>query len=156
MRFRLSSTGQQSKTLSEPSKRIHLKRCPEWRDLKMEPYRISVDGENRGFWKRWRHPVINLDPRALLFKKAAKVWGREWACHAIHRSTEMTVVAYSSVFERIRVDGEKRYKNDSVDTSDTELLMRFRRKRIVSKTHQCGRGLSGFGPNINCMSSPIV
>ena len=31
------------------------KRCPEWRHLKTEHYRISVDSENGGFLKRWRH-----------------------------------------------------------------------------------------------------
>ena len=59
------------------------KRCSEWRLT--EPYSISVDSKNRGFWKRWHHSHhVNFDPNYLP--------------HA-----QMTVVAFSSIFEPILI-----------------------------------------------------
>ena len=64
MRFRLSSTRQQSKPLSV----FIWKRCPEWRHLKTEPYHISIDSEN--VKRKFSKTLMSFTSRASIFRLA--------------------------------------------------------------------------------------
>ena len=85
-------------TTIENANLFHRKRCPDWRHLKTEPYRIRLCGQRKRRLSKMLTSFTSQTSRARLFVACAS--------HSC------------SVFGRFSVDGE--------NSMDAELLMRFR------------------------------
>ena len=132
------------------------KRSPEWSDLKT--VFSSVDGENDGIWKRWRHQ--NKQGQA---PNHSTVEYPKWQTHAtmwlqFHANLRADILKcacvdfiwpcalrHNSVFKQIRrcsVDGRKRYENDKCGP-------RSFWKRSKTAAFSFENGLVWTGPNFS-------